>query len=312
MGNSLHELIKVDPLIKAAIKKGEPVVALETAVITHGLPHPINLQLACETEETIRAIGALPATIGMIHGTVYAGMTNEQLAILSESNKARKISQRDFGPGITLHSDGGLTVAGTAIVAHRVGIKLFATGGIGGVHRGYSHDISADLSVLANTPIVVVCAGAKAILDLPATLEYLETMGIPVLGYQTDEFPAFYSPSSGLPVSQRVESPEMVVDIARAHFEMGLKSAILVVIPPPLSEAISGEEIDSIIDMAVEESQKEGIRGPAITPFLLERVSSLTGGRSLKTNLALLKNNAKLAAEIACAFSKQRPHLIFM
>ena len=233
-------IITVNPAVKAAIRKNGPVVALETAVVTHGLPHPINLQLANDLEDVIQKIGAIPATIGLIHGMVYAGLTREQLVHLSEAKKARKISQRDFGAAIASHSDGGTTVAGTAIVAHAVGIKVFATGGIGGVHRDAPFDISADLTVLAKTPLVVVCAGAKAILDLPATLEYLETMGVPVLGYQTDEFPAFYSISSGLPVSQRVDSPEMVVEIARAHFGLGLTSAILVVVPPPPAERNPG------------------------------------------------------------------------
>ena len=310
MNNSFLEFITVNPAVKAAVKKNGPVVALETAVVTHGLPYPINLQLANDLEDVIRKIGALPATIGLIHGTVYAGLTREQLVHLSEAKKARKISQRDFGAAIASQSDGGTTVAGTAIVAHAVGIKVFATGGIGGVHRDAQFDISTDLTLLAKTPLVVVCAGAKAILDLPATLEYLETMGVPVLGFQTDEFPAFYSTSSGLPVSQRVDSPEMVVEIARAHFGLGLNSAILVVVPPPPAEAIPAGEIESFIQMAVREAHEKGIRGAATTPYLLDRMSSLTAGRSIETNLALLKNNARVAAEIACAYSNQGPHLL--
>ena len=310
MNNSFHEFIKVNPEVKAAIRKNGAVVALETAVVTHGLPHPINLQLANDLEDIIQKTGALPATIGLIHGTVYAGLTREQLVHLSEAKNTRKISQRDFGAAIVTHSDGGTTVAGTAIVAHAVGIKVFATGGIGGVHRDAPFDISADLTVLAKTPLVVVCAGAKAILDLPVTLEYLETMGVPVLGYQTDEFPAFYSVSSGLPVNQRIDSPEMVVEIARAHFGLGLNSAILVVVPPPPAVAIPADEIESFIQMAVKEAHDKGVRGAATTPYLLDRMSSLTTGRSLETNLALLKNNARVAAEIACAYSNQGPHLL--
>jgi len=310
MNNSFHEFIKVNPEVKAAIRKNGAVVALETAVVTHGLPHPINLQLANDLEDIIQKTGALPATIGLIHGTVYAGLTREQLVHLSEAKNTRKISQRDFGAAIVTHSDGGTTVAGTAIVAHAVGIKVFATGGIGGVHREAPFDISADLTVLAKTPLVVVCAGAKAILDLPVTLEYLETMGVPVLGYQTDEFPAFYSVSSGLPVNQRIDSPEMVVEIARAHFGLGLNSAILVVVPPPPAVAIPADEIESFIQMAVKEAHDKGVRGAATTPYLLDRMSSLTAGRSLETNLALLKNNARVAAEIACAYSNQGPHLL--
>jgi pseudouridine-5'-phosphate glycosidase len=310
MNNSFHEFITVSPAVKAAIRKNGPVVALETAVVTHGLPYPINLQLANELEDIIQKFGAIPATIGLIHGTVYAGLTPEQIVHLSEVKKARKISQRDFGAAIATHSDGGTTVASTAIAAHTVGIKVFATGGIGGVHRDAPFDISADLTVLAKTPLVVVCSGAKAILDLPATLEYLETMGVPVLGFRTDEFPAFYSISSGLPVSQCVDSPEMVVEIARAHFGLGLTSAILVVVPPPSANDIPADEIESLIQAAVMEAHDKGIRGAATTPYLLDRMSSLTAGRSLETNLALLKNNARVAAEIACAYSNQSPHLL--
>lgn len=253
------EIIRISPELKVAIRKHNPVVALETAVITHGLPHPINLQLACDLEHIITNAGALPATIGLIDGIVFAGLSHAQLVHLSETNRARKISQRDFGIAMATRSDGGTTVAGTAIIANGVGIQVFATGGIGGVHRDAPFDVSADLPVLARTPIVVVCAGAKAILDLPATLEYLETMGIPVIGYQTDEFPAFYSLSSGLPVSHRVDTPELVAEIARAHFKLGLKSAVLVAVPPPASEAIPPEEIESQIQTAVNQAHEEGI-----------------------------------------------------
>jgi pseudouridylate synthase len=304
------DIIKISPEVKAAIRKHNPVVALETAVITHGLPHPINLQLAGDLEHIITNAGALPATIGLIDGIIYAGLSHAQLVHLSEAKQARKISQRDFGTAMATRSDGGTTVAGTAIIANDVGIQVFATGGIGGVHRGAPFDVSADLPVLARTPVVVVCAGAKAILDLPATLEYLETMGIPVIGYQTDEFPAFYSISSGLSVSQRVDTPELVADIARAHFRLGLKSAVLVAVPPPASEAIPLEEIESQIQTAVNQAHKEGIWGAATTPYLLERMNVLTSGRSLETNLALLKNNARVAAEIACSLSKQPARII--
>jgi pseudouridine-5'-phosphate glycosidase len=310
MNTDYQEFIKVSLAVKAAIRKNGPVVALETAVVTHGLPNPINLKLANDLEDIIKKAGAVPATIGMIQGMVYAGLSREQLVHLSEVKQARKISQRDFGSAIATHSDGGTTVAGTAIIAHAIGIKVFATGGIGGVHREAPFDISADLTVLSQTPIIIVCAGAKAILDLPDTLEYLETMGVPVLGYQTDEFPAFYSLTSGLPVSQRVDNPEMVVKIAQAHFGLGLRSAILVVVPPPSAAAIPSDEIDSYIKSAVKEAHEKGIRGAATTPFLLDRVSALTSGRSLETNLALLINNAQVAAEIACAFSIQNPHLL--
>jgi pseudouridine-5'-phosphate glycosidase len=305
-----HEMIRISPDVKAAIRRHAPVVALETAVVTHGLPHPINLQLAEDLERTIVKEGALPVTIGLINGIIHAGLSHDQLVQLSETKRARKVSQRDFGITMATQSDGGTTVAGTAIIAHAVGIQVFATGGIGGVHRDAPFDISADLTVLARTPIVIVCAGAKAILDLPATLEYLETMGIPVLGYQTDEFPAFYSVSSGLPVSQRVDTPELIAEIARFHFGLGLKSAILVAVPPPASAAIPSEEIESMIQSAVHQAHEEGILGAATTPYLLERMSMMTSGRSLETNLALLKNNARVAAEIARALSEQRTRVL--
>jgi pseudouridine-5'-phosphate glycosidase len=310
MASNPLEMISISPEVKAAIRRHTPVVALETAVVTHGLPYPINLQLAGELEAIVRESGALPATIGLINGIIHTGLSHEQLVQLSESKQARKISQRDFGPAMVTHSDGGTTVAGTAIVAHAAGIHVFATGGIGGIHRGAPFDISADLPVLARTPIVVVCAGAKAILDIPATLEYLETMGVPVLGYQTDNFPAFYSTSSGSPVSQRADSPELVAEIAHAHFNLGLKSAILVTVPPPATAAIPMEEIESLIQAAVQQAHAEGIRGAATTPYLLEKMNLLTSGRSLETNLALLKNNARVAAEIACAMASQPPHLV--
>ena len=310
MESSQFEYIKVNPVVKSALRKGVPVVALETAVVTHGLPRPINFQLACEMEDIIRQAGALPASIGMVKGVVYGGLTREQIAYLAEVKTARKLSQRDFSSAIATHSDGGTTVAGTAIIAHAIGISVFATGGIGGVHRDSEFDISADLPILAKTPLIVVCAGAKAILDLPATVEYLETMGIPVLGFQTDEFPAFYSISSGLPVSQRVDTVEMVGDIARAHFGLGIKSAILVVIPPPADVAIPMNVIEEHIDKAIKDCHRAGIHGAATTPFLLARMGELTDGRSLKTNLALLKNNARVAAEIAVALARPIQHTI--
>jgi|APIni6443716594_1056825.scaffolds.fasta_scaffold77045_1 pseudouridine-5'-phosphate glycosidase len=299
------ENIRIGPDVKSAMRRHAPMVALETAVVTHGLPHPKNLQLAEDLERTIVQEGVLPVTIGVIGGIIHAGLSHDQLVHLSESKRVRKVSQRDFGITMATQSDGGTTVAGTAIIAHAVGIQVFATGGIGGVHRDAPFDVSADLPVLARTPIVVVCAGAKAILDLPATVEYLETMGIPVLGYQTDDFPAFYSVTSGLPVSQRVDTPELVAEIARSHFGLGLHSAILVVVPPPASAAIPREEIESQIKSAVREAHAKGIRGAATTPYLLERISVMTAGRSLETNLALLKNNAQVAAAIACALSKK-------
>lgn len=304
MNSTILDSINISPAIKSAIRKNGPVVALETAVITHGLPRPLNYQLACELEDVINHAGGLPATIGMIGGVIFGGLARGQLIQLAKAKTPRKISQRDFGSAIATRSDGGTTVAGTALIAHMIGIRVFSTGGIGGVHRDAPFDVSADLPVLANTPLIVVCAGAKAILDLPATLEYLETMGIPVIGYKTDEFPAFYSKTSGLPVSQRADSAEMVVEIARAHFGIGLKSAVLVVVPPPDDAAIAVGDIEKYIRIAVDDAHRAEMHGAATTPYLLGRLNDLTNGRSLTTNIALLKNNARVASEIALVFSE--------
>jgi pseudouridine-5'-phosphate glycosidase len=286
--------------VSRALYSRMPIVALESAVITHGLPHPQNLDLAKEMESTVRANGATPATIGVLDGKVHIGLTPAEVETLADlSVPARKISRRDYGIAIARREKGGTTVAGTLIAAHMAGIRVFATGGIGGVHRDAPFDISADLPELGRTPLVVVCAGAKAILDLPATIEYLETMGIPIVGYRTKEFPAFYSPDSGLPVNVSVDSPEEICQIAKAHWDMGQTSAILVVVPPPAEAAEPREEVEGIIQEALKEAQAAGIRGAAVTPFLLSKVSQLSGGASLRANLALLKNNASVAGQIA-------------
>ena len=285
--------------VNHARQLGKPIVALESTVITHGLPKPENLQLARDMETEIRQKGATPATIGVLDGKIHIGLEADELEKLANSPHPRKISRRDFGIALAGKENGGTTVAGTLIVAHRAGINIFATGGIGGVHRGGGYDISADLPELARTPVIVVCAGAKAILDIPNTLEYLETMGIPVLGYQTDDFPAFYSSSSGYPVSARVDTPEQVAQVAQAQWKLGIQSAVLVVVPPPVEVAIPSETIDLAIQQANQEAHAQKVAGQAVTPFLLSRVAELTGGASLKTNLGLLRNNARVAAEIA-------------
>ncbi|HSG26031.1 MAG TPA: pseudouridine-5'-phosphate glycosidase [Anaerolineales bacterium] len=284
--------------IYAALDSGDPVVALESTVISHGLPYPENLQLAQDMEVTIRAGSAHPATIGLIDGKVHVGLEPEGLSRLAQGNSLRKISVRDFGPAIAQKASGGTTVAGTLIAAERVGIKIFATGGIGGVHRDAPFDISTDLGQLAKSKVVVVCAGAKSILDLPATLEQLETLAVPVLGYQTGEFPAFYSRASGLPVSASVESAEETAQVAKAHWELG-GGGLLVVVPIPEDDAIPFTDIEAYINIALAEAEHQQIRGQAVTPFLLKRVSELSGGDSLQANLSLLKNNARTAAQIA-------------
>ncbi len=296
------------PEVRQALRERQPVVALESTVLTHGLPHPENLHLAREMEDEVRRQGALPATIAVLEGAAYIGLDEAALERLVAAPQPRKISRRDLAAAIVQKATGGTTVAGTMHIAHRVGIHVFATGGIGGVHRESPFDISADLHALADTPMVVVCAGAKAILDLPATLETLETMSVPVIGYRTDEFPAFYSRESGLGVSARLESAEEIAAFARLHWEAGARSAVLVVNPIPMTESISRSEIEPVIAQASRQAVEEGVHSQALTPFLLQRVNELTAGRALRANLALLRNNARLAARIARALhaSKRR------
>ncbi len=294
-----HPNFEIAQEVTRALNFGSAVVALESTVITHGLPQPQNLELARNMEKQVREHGVIPATVALLDGKIRIGLTDVELARLSESTSTLKVSHRDFATAIVKKMDGGTTVAGTMYAANMAGIQVFATGGIGGVHKESSFDISTDLRALANTRMIVVCAGAKAILDLPATLEYLETMGVPVVGYQTDEFPAFYSRESGLGVSARLDSPKEIADFARAHWNLGMKSAILVTNPVPENEAISRPEMDPIIARASEEAIRHGIHGQKLTPFLLSRISELTNGKSMKSNLALLLNNATLAAEIS-------------
>jgi len=301
---SSHFVISAE--ISRALNLSLPVVALESAVITHGLPRPQNLSLAHDIEQEIRNQGATPATIAVLDGQVHVGLTYAELERLVSKANALKISRRDFATAITKKASGGTTVAGTLFAAHRAGLKVFATGGIGGVHPRPPFDISTDLPTLAETPMIVVCAGAKAILDLPATLEYLETMSVPVVGYQTDEFPAFYSRQSGLPVSVRLETPQDIVDYAKAHWGLGMKSAVLVTQPPPAHADLPREKVDRFIQQAQQEADEKSIHGQAVTPFLLQRLAELSGGETLRTNFALLLNNARLAAQIARTYSTGR------
>ena len=282
-----------------AINGNAPIVALESTVLTHGLPRPQNLQLAHDMERTVREEGATPATIGFLDGHLHIGMNDAQLERLANENDVLKVGPRDFATVIAQKTCGGTTVAGTMLACKHAGIKVFATGGIGGVHRDAPFDISADLQALATIPMIVVCAGAKAILDLPATLEYLETMSVPVIGYGTDEFPAFYSRDSGLGVSRRGNSPEEIVEFARAHWEAGLPSTVLVANPVPEKDAIPKSTMEPYIKQANQEAHDRGIHGKDVTPFLLGRINELTEGKSMKANLALLLNNARIAAQIA-------------
>ena len=286
-----------------AAKEKAAVVALESTVITHGLPYPQNLQLARDMEAAVRRAGAIPATIAVIDGKIKVGLSNEELTRLAQSKSNLKIGRRDFATAVVKKAYGGTTVAATMYAASQASIRVFATGGIGGIHRENPFDVSTDLRTLSDTPMIVVCAGAKAILDLPATLEYLETSGVPVIGYKTNEFPAFYSRTSGLDVSLRLDTPRAIAEFALTHWGMGLWTAVLVANPVPELDAIPKTEIEPVIARASKEAQDKKIHGQALTPFLLQRVSDLTAKRSMRANLSLLLNNAQLAGEIAVAHS---------
>jgi pseudouridine-5'-phosphate glycosidase len=290
----------------------QALVALESTVISHGLPYPHNLELARSMESIVREQGAEPRTVAILGGELLAGLTEEQLLMLATAKDVRKVSRRDLPIVVARKMNGATTVATTMWVANRSGIEVFATGGIGGVHRSASGaqggalgmDISADLEELAQTPVIVVCAGAKAILDLPATLEYLETRGVTVVGWQSDNFPAFYSRSSGLPVDVRVESAAEVAELWRAKRALGLPGGMLVAAPIPAADEIPAAEIEPTILQAVAEVEQKGLRSAQVTPYLLSRLAELTGERSLRANLALLKNNARIAGQIAVELAK--------
>lgn len=295
--------IHFSPDVRQALDAGHPVVALESTLITHGLPQPENLDVARQLESTIQCAGATPATMAILRGCVHAGLSDEQLVSLAQARNVRKCSRRDLPVAAARKEDGATTVAATMLIAHAAGIPVFATGGIGGVHRGHPFDVSADLVELGNTPITVVCAGAKAILDLPLTLEVLETYGVPVIGYQTDTFPAFYSRDSGLPVNVRCDTPEDVAAIILERDAMALKAGILVAAPVPEADELPPEMAEAAIRRSLDEAEERGIAGKDVTPFLLARVSELTGTASRRANVSLLKNNAAVAAAIAVALA---------
>jgi len=284
-----------------ALDTNQPLVGLETAVVTHGLPYPTNIELAQAMEGVIREEGAVPATVGVLGGKPQVGMNKEDLLLLAQDREVIKISRRDFSQACAKKLNGGTTVAGTITALDRAGIKVFATGGIGGVHRDSPFDISADLPALGNTPVLVVCAGAKSILDLPATLELLETLSVPVVGYQTSLFPAFYARSSGLPLSTQVEDVEEAAVLAKAHWDMGINSAVLLTVPAPIDIALPDKKMADAVNQALKDGAKHKISGGEVTPFLLKRVSEITGKISLKANLGLLLNNARVAARVAVA-----------
>jgi len=289
--------------VKEAINQHSPIVALESTVITHGLPQPKNYEVALAMENEVIKENAAPATICLIDGVIRVGIDNNELKTLAQTTNSVKVSRKDIAYAVSFGLNGGTTVSGTMTVAHAAGIKVFATGGIGGVHRGNSFDISSDLPTLARIPMIVVCSGAKAILDIPATKENLETNGVPILGYKTNELPAFYSIHSGIKVDRQVNNAEEIVSIALNQWKLGLSSALLVTVPPPSDLEIPAIQVEMQIKEALEEAKKNNISGPAITPFLLLKVNEITKGKSMRVNIALLKNNARVAAKIAVALS---------
>lgn len=299
--------LKVMPAVAAALREGRPVVALESTIITHGLPHPENIDTAMAAEAEITRLGAVPATIAVVDGDVRVGLDPGELVGLAAAGRGSviKISRRDLPIAVARGLSGGTTVSATMAVAAAAGIRVFATGGIGGVHRGapQTFDISADLAELGRTSVAVVCAGAKSILDLPLTLEYLETLGVPVIGYRTGEFPAFHSPSSGLQVDYRADTPQEVAEIMRVKWELGLEGGIVIANPVPEAAAIDRAVVEQAVRHALTHAAVEGVRGPDLTPFLLARLNDLTKGAALKTNVALVLNNARLAAAVARAWA---------
>ena len=300
----MKEYLELSAAVKAALKAGEPVVALESTIISHGMPYPQNVETALRVEETVRQAGAVPATIAVLGGKLKAGLTHDEIEYLGKKGPAvTKASRRDLPVLVARGADGACTVATTMIIAHLAGIRVFATGGIGGVHRGAetTMDISADLEELGRTPVMVICAGAKAILDLGLTLEYLETKGVPVIGYGTEELPAFYTRTSGFKVDYRLDTPEELAASFRAQQKMGLGGGMLVTNPIPKEYSMDPIRINAAIDEAVADSKRLGIHGKETTPYLLARVKELTGGDSLDANIHLVLNNARLAAQTARA-----------
>ena len=304
---NMNKYLDIKPEVAEALAAGKPVVALESTIISHGMPYPQNVETALQVEQIIRDCGAVPATIAIIGGRLKAGLSAEEIEYFGKKGTAiHKASRRDLAVLCARGEDGATTVTTTMIIAHMAGIKVFATGGIGGVHRGAetTMDISADLEELGQTPVMVVCAGAKSILDLGLTLEYLETKGVPVIGFGTEELPAFYTRQSGFGVDYRVDTPEELAKIFKASHEMGLKSGMLVTNPIPEEFAMPKAVIDQAIDQAIAECNAKGIKGKETTPFLLARVAELTGGDSLASNIRLVFNNAKVAALTAVEYCK--------
>ena len=304
----MNQYLSISPEVQAALQAGKPVVALESTIISHGMPYPQNVETALRVEQTIRDNGAVPATIAIIGGQLKAGCTPEEIEYLGKKGQAViKASRRDLPVLIARKEDGATTVTTTMIIAALAGIRVFATGGIGGVHRGaqQTFDISADLEELAQTPVMVICAGAKSILDLGLTLEYLETKGVPVIGYQTDELPAFYTRKSGFGVDYRIDTPEELAAAFKAKLDCGLRGGMLVTNPIPEEYSMPKAVIDAAIEEAIRQMDAAGIHGKQCTPFLLAKVKDLTGGDSLAANIQLVLNNARLAAQTAKALCEK-------
>ncbi|MBU2515584.1 pseudouridine-5'-phosphate glycosidase [bacterium] len=302
----MNRYLDLHPEVQTALKNKQPVVALESTIISHGMPYPRNVETAKRVEQIVRENGAIPATIAVLSGRLKAGLTPDELEHLAKSGSVAKVSRRDLPYIVSGKKDGATTVASTMIIAALAGIKIFVTGGIGGVHRGAgeSFDVSADLTELANTNVAVVCAGAKSILDIGSTLEVLETMGVPVYGYQTDEFPAFYTRKSGFSVDYRVENTTLLAETLKIKWELGLNGGVVIGNPIPEEHAIDEQVIKTATDTALQEADSKGIKGKEITPFLLARITELTGEKSLAANIQLVFNNAKIGAQLSVALSK--------
>ncbi|WP_032093819.1 pseudouridine-5'-phosphate glycosidase [Necropsobacter rosorum] len=294
--------------VRAGMAKGLPIVALESTIISHGMPYPQNVAMAREVEQIIRDNGAVPATIAIVAGKIKIGLSDEELEMFGSSKGIAKVSRRDLADVIASQKLGATTVATTMIAAQLAGIKFFVTGGLGGVHRGWEHnlDISADLDELAQTGVAVICAGAKSILDLPATLEYLETKGVPVIGYQTQNLPAFFTRDSGLPLALSSDDLAHIAAMIKIKWELGLNGGIVVANPIPEQDALAPDYINGIIESAVKEAEEKGIKGKDITPFLLGKIVEISGGKSLEANIKLVKNNAKIGATLAVQYFNQQ------
>ena len=303
----LGKWMDISEEIQNSIKENGPVVALESTIISHGMPFPQNLETALEVESIIRKEGAIPATIAVVEGRIKIGLSNLELEQFAQGTKTVKVSSRDLPLALSQKQDGGTTVAATMICSRMAGISVFVTGGIGGVHRGSEKtmDISGDLMELSRTNVAVVCAGIKSILDIPRTLEYLETQGVPVIGYRTDEFPAFYTTTSGYSVQSRINTAEEIARCMKVKWELGLEGGMVIANPVLREDAMDEEVIEEAITKSLKEASEKGIDGKAVTPFLLERISQLTDGESLKTNIALVCNNALVGAKIASAYGNE-------